>query len=319
VTYAGDHDARGTNSVTQLPGHPIFDRYPPWAGEVDAGRSANFLGVVTRDEYIARMSGVVPTAAGWLEPAIPPVDEEYFEWIDVLEAVASAEVTFTMIELGAGYGRWLMNAAAAARMRGGLSLQLIGVEAEPTHFQWMGQHFDDNGVPATMLSLIQAAVAGQPGRVRFHIGDPDAWYGQAIDPNQPTPSEVPRPRFTRRLRRLLAPRPRREARTIVEVPAVTLASILDRHDLVDLLDLDVQGAEADVLEPARAGLDAKVRRVHVGTHSLQNERRVRALFDGLAWTKLNDYACGSEAETPWGPVRFEDGVQTWLNPRLGRT
>ena len=38
----------------------------------------------------------------------PDFCEEYFEWIDVLESVLAADQQFVMIELGAGYGRWLV-------------------------------------------------------------------------------------------------------------------------------------------------------------------------------------------------------------------
>jgi hypothetical protein len=66
-------------------------------------------------------------------PAFP---EEYLEWIDLLEAVANAQGKFTMIELGAGYGRWLVNAAVTLRQRKPTIVPfLIGAEAEPTHFQ----------------------------------------------------------------------------------------------------------------------------------------------------------------------------------------
>jgi hypothetical protein len=97
---------------------------------------------------------------------------------------------------------------------------------------------------------------------------------------------------------------------------VSLTSILDQLESVDLIDLDVQGVEADVLESAAQAL-GKVQRVHIGTHSAENEQRLRALFDRLGWDSLNDYPCGAEAETPWGSIAFQDGVQTWVNPARG--
>ena len=48
----------------------------------------------------------------------------------MLEAVAEARGTFVMMELGAGYGRWLARAAAAVEQIAELSYKLIGVEAE---------------------------------------------------------------------------------------------------------------------------------------------------------------------------------------------
>ena len=60
---------------------------------------------------------------------------------------------------------------------------------------------------------------------------------------------------------------------------------------------------------------AKVHRVHVGTHGPDVEQRLRQVFSSLDWENVNDYPGGTSAETPWGRMHFQDGVQTWLNPR----
>ncbi len=70
----------------------------------------------------------------------PVVDDVYFEWIDLLEAVVAAEQHFTMIELGAGWARWVVNAGMALRHFPEITYQCIAVEAEPTHFRWMAEH-----------------------------------------------------------------------------------------------------------------------------------------------------------------------------------
>ena len=56
-----------------------------------------------------------------------------------------------MVELGAGYGRWIVNAAAAVRAYRDLPSSLTAVEAEPTHFRWLELHCSDNGVTATLV------------------------------------------------------------------------------------------------------------------------------------------------------------------------
>lgn len=293
--------------------HPVFDRFKLWSGEVDPGWSVNFLGVRTRDEFTAGMTGIVSSKRRRVDTQYPPFDEEYFEWVDVLEPVLAAVGTFVMIELGAGWGRWLMNAAAAAAQRD-LAVHLVGVEAEPTHFRWMRRHFRDNSVNTASLTLIEAAVAAAPGLVRFHVGDPSAWYGQAIDLNPPTPEA--RAPLIEQVRAFLKRPALRNEHSIVDVRAIDLFSILHEVDCVDLIDLDVQGVEAAVLESAELELSKKVKRVHIGTHSAENERRLRALFGRLGWEKLNDFAYGDEAETPWGRISFQDGVQSWVNPVL---
>lgn len=103
-------------------------------------------------------------------------------------------------------------------------------------------------------------------------------------------------------------------RTIRPVRSLSLAAVLAHHRLVDLVDLDVQGVEADVLEGGHIELDARVRRVRISTHNDVSEARLRSLFRSLAWNNVHDYSSGHEHETPYGQITFSDCVQTWLNP-----
>jgi FkbM family methyltransferase len=296
--------------------HPVFERYARWAGEVPDGYTADFLGVTTRTSFYLTREQLrnVGRADGPVTPELPLFNEEYFEWVDVLEAVQQAAERFTMVELGAGWGRWLGIGAAAAKQRG-LSSFLVGVEAEPSHYRWMAEHLRDNGIADDGFRLHEAAVAGEDGSVSFHIGDPVAWYGQAIDPYS---SEADERSVDARLRGL----PRRgrhgpsSKRRLQRVSALSLRTVLDGLDLVDLIDLDVQGVEAEVLEGGKMELDEKVKRVHVGTHSVENEERCRALFGRLGWINRNDFPSGSELDTEYGRISFQDGVQTWINLRL---
>lgn len=264
----------------------------------------NFLGVRTRVAFTAGMGSDVAASARFVETHYPTFDEEYFEWIDLLEAVVTAGRRFTMVELGAGWGRWLINGAAAARQCAITELCLVGVEAEPTHYRWMEQHFADNGVSSESRRLVEAAVTTSPRPANFHVGDPSAWYGQAIERN---PFRILGERPFRSRRRLAR-------RTLRKVPTVTLPSIVSDLNAIDLIDADLQGVEADVFESAEALLAEKVKRVHIGTHSSKNERRLRGLFSSLGWESLNDYAAGAEVDTSWGRIKFQDGVQTWRNP-----
>lgn len=97
---------------------------------------------------------------------------------------------------------------------------------------------------------------------------------------------------------------------------MSVRSALQELDRVDLLDVDIQGAEADVLEPARDVLDDRVKRVNAATHDPANEERLCALFLELGWASIHDFPGGGTSETPWGRMMFEDGVQLCLNPRL---
>ena len=218
----------------------------------------------------------------------PSFDEEYIEWIDLLESVLAAMGRFTMIELGAGWGRWIGNAAAAVRQLGSNEYTLAGVEAEPSHFQMMVQHIEDNGLKRENFRLVRAAVARADGSVGFEVGDtpcgnPATYYGHRIGGGQ-------------------------------MVDAVSLASLLEPFDAVDLIDLDVQGAEFDVLDAAAGSMDQKAKKIHGGTHSRAVESGLRSLFRRLGWRCLRDFPCNSLVQTEWGSVSFQDGVETWLNP-----
>jgi FkbM family methyltransferase len=276
--------------------HPAFTGFKPWRGIPEAGCQVNFLGVQTSIEYFDAMDATPQVEVQTEYP--PTAEEDIFEWIDLLESVTSSDGVFAMVELGAGWGRWIANAAAACRQIG-RDYRLVGVEAEPTHFEWMREHLARNHIDA---HLIAAAVAGRSGTVRFRTGAPADCYGQRILHSW---------REQLDWRRTWGGRTRR-------VRAVDLATVFGdaRLGVVDLLDLDIQSAEAAVLEPAASLLDERVRRVHIGTHPGDNEERLRVLFNRLGWHCVRDFPWGRTSETEFGRIAFQDGVQTWVNPRL---
>ena len=79
-------------------------------------------------------------------PSPELIDLECFEWADIMDAVSSAREQFIFFELGAGYGRWAVRAARLLERVNPLPLTLVAVEAEPTHFEWLREHFRDNGI-----------------------------------------------------------------------------------------------------------------------------------------------------------------------------
>jgi hypothetical protein len=99
---------------------------------------------------------------------------------------------------------------------------------------------------------------------------------------------------------------------------VSLNTLLRPLDSVDLIDLDIQGWEFKVLDVAAGLLDQKVGRVHVGTHGPEIESKLRTLFQRLEWESKFGYPSFSESTTPWGRIKFQDGVQSWVNPSLSK-
>lgn len=259
--------------------HPIFSRFTPQVEGQD------FIGSKIRSEFHGasqcdvRQEGAAP---------LPPFDEEYFEWIDLLESVDQARGSYTFVELGAGYGRWSVRAALAARQRGLAPVHLVAVEAEPTHFEWLKLHFADNGLDPSQHTLIRAAVSDAEGETFFLVGGPSEWYGQCIALTD----------------------------TGYTVRKMAFWSVLNPLGCVDLIDLDVQGEELKCCSSDIGSMDAKVKRLHIGTHSPEIEEGLRTLLKGHGWKCLADYGVGRANETPYGTIQFQDGVQSWVNPRF---
>ena len=303
--------------------HEVFSRFRQFSGEVPSGFHVDFLGTQVSHEFVAGLDGTGPCPAARTvqNHAYPPFDEEYFEWVDLLESVVAAKGSYTMIELGAGFGRWAVRAAFAARQYNPkLRCHVIAVEAEPTVFGWMKKHFRHNGIKPRWHTLLHAAVTNEPGKVEFCIGGPrggpydrppNAWYGQFLAKgNKAFGESRPNGKYCG-FKVLLHGSGWRSIR----VPGVSLGTILKKLDRVDLIDMDIERQELSALTPVAAELDAKVKRLHIGTHSQEIEAGLRQLLSAHGWQCHADYSQFSTSETPWGPISFENGVQSWVNPR----
>lgn len=270
--------------------HPALLRFPPWSGETDGTFVCDFLGIKTDPRFRPRFR---PQPKGALQTAYPPPHAAYFELVFVLQSVldAGGGEGMRVMELGAGYGVWLVTAHRAMQLTAGQPVELIGVEMVPRHFEWMRQHLRFNGIDPDEHTLIQAAVSDHDGQAQFDPEpDPAHSYGQALS--------------------------RRAHRGAVSVPCVDLARLLRERGPVDLLHVDIQGEELRALRHARSELDRLVGRLIVGTHSRRTHRALRRLLVGAGWEAVYDFGLRARARTPFGDVQFLDGLLACVNPRL---
>lgn len=282
-------------------GHPVFSRFHPVVPYLDSGLQVDsFLGTVFRREFNAIWE------LGETAPYPPKIDEEYFEWISLLASLEEAGDVFTFVELGAGYGRWSIRAAAAAK-QSGRDVRLVCVEGDAQHYEWLLQTLNDNNISPADHDVRRAAAAGEAGRASFTVGrggrwSPAAWYGQRMAPSRPT--------WRHRALRLFG------VISVVEVDTVTLDSLMEPLANVDLIDCDIQGAEYEVI---RASRDlTKVHRMHIETHTPEIERQLREYLTGLGWVCEFAYGFDATRDTPYGSVTFQGGVQAWVNPHHPR-
>jgi FkbM family methyltransferase len=276
---------------------PIFLHFDLFEGIVPAGFNVECTGALVSTAFKGQDDPATRTER-YIKTSYPPAGEDLFEYLSVLKSINAARDKFVMVELGAGYGRWLVTAAKAIQRRkakGNLPFYLVGVEADPVHFQMMTEHFQNNGIVPEARRLVQAAVTKRAGESWFTTGSPHIWWGQAIvESRHYSGYQYP------------------DQKTI-QVQSVTLASILQPLDSVDLIDLDIQGEEFNVLSSALEILDAKVKRLHIGTHSRPAEQNLRKMMRRLGWTSEHDYPYDNECDTPFGRIAFIDGIQTWIN------
>jgi len=298
--------------------HWIFDAFPIGKPRPEvAGMLVDCIGshVVT-----SFMPGNPPAR---VDVGIPELTEEYFEWIDVFTAAYEARGRFVMLEMGAGFGRWGAIGALAARTRGITDIQLGFAEAEPQHALWLKQHMANNDIAPDEYDLHEVAVSGASGSAQFLVSLPESWqgnnprdwYGQSLASSAGLAAEggqVTESYFGKPLK--LLP----NGWGAIDVPLVPFADLLKPYDYVDIADLDIQGAEADAIECAVGELNARVRRMHIATHSEVVEQRLRTTLNAAKWICLRDWPCGKTCKTEFGSVAFTDGVQTWVNPRMGR-
>ncbi|HEX5325621.1 MAG TPA: FkbM family methyltransferase [Acetobacteraceae bacterium] len=283
-----------------LPRPIIFHRFGRWRGTVKPGFAADFVGQMTDQGFVDPTFAVGVTVDSRQHdrttvPPYPQINEELFEWIALLSAILEAKGSFTMIEGGAGYGRWSVAAAQAIRRkRPDLPYYLTGVEAEPTHFEWMAEHFRNNAIDPASHRLLFGAIDAEDGEAIFAYDDnPAGWYGQAIIPTEDYGGTHTRTR---------------------KVPTFSVAALLADSALVDYLDFDIQGAEAAAVPAGIEIMSRKVRRAFIATHSAEADRILTETFSRYGWKCVHRFACGARERTRYGVVEFGDGVQHWINP-----
>jgi len=296
---------------------PIFEQFKRYKGPVPEGSIAvDFLGTMVRREFIP--SSIEPSTPV-VETIYPQANEDIFAWVDLLNAVLKAGDSFTMMELGAGYGIWSVRAAKAIQQRRGIPFKLVAIEAEPQHFAWLQIHFADNGLNPADHTLVAAAVSDQPGTALFYIASPDAeasrpneWWGQSLIKDYESVGEV-----TGKCHQGHAVAVLQSGWQSVEVAKVTLNDLLVSHSLVDFIHMDIQREELPVVRASIEALNQKVKFLHIGTHSEEIEDGLKEILNLHGWQCRADFAGGGTRSTSYGDLAFQDGVQSWANPRLG--
>jgi hypothetical protein len=261
------------------------------------GYLTNFLGVKLDPKYFPN---ILNGKAGQVEAVPIPGNwhADLAEWGAALRAVDLARESFTMVELGCGWGCWMNNTGTAAR-RAGLNVHLIGIEGDAGHIAFAEEARAVNGFAPEQVTLHHGVAASKNGVALFPRQEqPGIHWG--LEPVFGA-SEAQRQQAT-------------EAGTHDALPMLALADVLAPYPRIDLLHIDIQGGEADLIAGCLAVLNSKVAYIVVGTHSRPIEGRIIDTLLAVGWNlEIERPAILSVAGKPIVTV---DGVQGWRNPRL---
>ena len=264
------------------------------------GYLTNFLGVRIDPKFFptilqgreGQVEGI-PIPANW--------HADIAEWGAALRAVDLAHGTFTILELGCGWGCWMNNTGVAAR-RAGLDVHLIGVEADAAHVAFAQEACTTNGFASSEVTLRRGIVAPTSGVALF----PRQEQGGVLWGLEPIFGAA------EEQRRMAV-----KSGQYDELMMIALDELVTPYDRIDLLHIDIQGGEADFIAGCLRVCTEKIAFLLVGTHSRQIEGRILETLLRAGW-KLEIERPALFHVIDGVPRVGVDGVQAWRNPNLGR-
>jgi FkbM family methyltransferase len=215
-----------------------------------------------------------------------------------------------MLELGAGWAPWCVIGFIAARQRGIDKIKVIGIEGDAGHIKFIRETFAANGIGPEIGEAIHGVVGTTDGEALFpRAKDANRTYGGSAMFSDAEISAGASTDLTASRSALVD--------EVQQLPCVSLTTLMRDFDRVDLLHCDIQGAEADLFASAIQPVSAKVKRIVVGTHSFEIDRRLVSLFAKRGWDLEGINICVMR-ELDGKPVLVHDGVQVWRNARISQ-
>lgn len=274
-----------------------LQRYADTTQQPEEGFVRNFLGVKVPP---AVFPPILDPMSGLVEPIPDPGNwhADIAEWAAALRAVDGSGDMFRVIELGCGWGCWITNTGHAAR-KTGRSVDMIGIEGDSNHLKNAVLTLEANGFTDDTYTLFHGIAAGKPGQAIFPNPEAGsaAWGGEAIfSPDRKTLK-------------------RAQSDDSVQVLDCYTLGQLSKDNTVDLLHIDIQGAETEYVKGNIDDMDRLVRRVLIGTHGRVIEGQLQEFFLAHGWRMEMDRPTIAPLRDGV-PVLGIDGVQLWANPKL---
>jgi len=257
----------------------------------------NAFGVKIKEKFFPKIlqgrNGTVegiPIPANW--------HSDVAEFGAALRAVDCALNSFTIIELGCGWGCW-MNITGVIAKRKGLKVNLIGIEGDTGHLEFAQEALRDNKFETSEFTLYNGVAASKGGTALFPKQN-IAGENWGLEPIFDVSAE--------RVEQLLGDN------KYYPLKQYSIQEIAGSHQRIDLLHVDIQGGEEYLIPSSISFLSDHVAYMFIGTHSRSIEGRMFDCLFKAGWVL--------EIERPAvlnvgrQPVTLVDGVQGWRNPKL---
>jgi FkbM family methyltransferase len=281
----------------------LMRKYQLVGAKPQKGFVTDFLGGRTSVAYMHAIGGLdgavngLPVPANW--------HAEAAEWAGILKPVEHAGETLAVMELGAGWGPAVIACGLAGRRRGIKDIRLCAVEGDPTHYEYLVEHFRNNGFDPAQHDLLEAAVGVEDGEARWpKVVDPAGDWGSRpmLSSEEGQTDHV--------------------GRTFdawLDIKVVSFKSLLLKQPVWDLVHIDVQGHEMELCIAEADLFDTRVRWLNVGTHNYKLHGDLMDMMFQKGWILENE----KPPRIKWSHgapslinMTTHDGIQVWRNPAL---
>ncbi len=243
------------------------------------------------------------------EGKITEVDFKRDIFLSVLADIKKKQVN--LFELGAGWGRICLELAGVIDYKVipiiPVSYHCLAIEGEPTHYQWIEEHFKTqniNGIP------VFGAVSDKSGTCRFSVSpDPETYYGQDINFPISTRRKIPSIRY---LFDLITNRN-------IKIPMYTVDQLIKKYefDHVDIIHMDVQGAEYKVMLGAAESIkNDLIDYLFICTHYRKLNDALRQLLSPKFDLILDIYPNSVATVEGFPPAKCHDGCQIYKRKNI---
>lgn len=305
---AGSTQCAGSepNGCRRSEAEAVFGRYSKYQGPGRPGFVTNFLGGLTDVKFVAGLESLSGAVEGYPIPG--NFHGDTLEWMGALRSTLDACGSFTMLELGAGWAPWCVIGYLAARQCGIEKIKVIAVEGDAGHIKFIEETFAANGIGADVGEAIHGVASVSDGSALFpKANDASRVYGGTAAFSEADKAAGAFADFLSSQSTLVE--------EVEHLPCFSLTTLMRDFDQVDLIHCDIQGAEASLFASMIGPVSAKVKRIIVGTHSFEIDRKLACLFAKHSWDLEGICACLMR-EYDGKPVIVHDGAQVWRNTRL---